>query len=97
MGQVFMKSVVRRLARALGYANVLDHVLDFLRRGRREVAHDEGDGEVDQHADETNSFGRNTEPIVFAVGKKLKINDVARSESDSGNHSRYGSLFVYSF
>ena len=85
------------LARALGDANVLDHVLNLLGRRRSQVAHDEGDGEVNQHSDKADSLRRNSKPVFLAVRKELKINDLAQSEPDPGNHSRYRALFVYSF
>ena len=88
---------VRGLAGALGYADCLDHVLDFSRWRGRKTADHEGDGEVDQHADKANAFRRNAEPIFFAIRKELEINDISEGETDPRNHSRNGSLFVYFF
>ena len=72
-----MKSVIGGLARSLGDANVLDHILNLLGRRWSKAAYDKGYGEIDQHSDKAYSLGRYAEPILCAFRKELKINNVA--------------------
>ena len=89
-----MTYLVRRAARILRRADAFYHVDDFLWWRWRHHRDSCGDGKVQQHAKESDSFGRDAEPVIFVIRDELEIDNVSQRQSNSSDHSRDGAFAI---
>ena len=78
--------------------DALDHILHVLGRRSSEGADCEREGEVNEHADEPDAFGRDAEKIlVSGASEKLEIDNIATRENDAADHPGNATFAVNAF
>ena len=87
-GSRFTKAIQQSLVSGcftgtLGDSNFLNHFLHLLWGWGSDGTDQESDNKINNHTQKADAFRRNAKPVVFTLGEKLEIYDIAQSKTDS--------------